>query len=257
VVLSISYAPVHSEFTDRPAVCYSASVPTRTACLVLLSALPSFATWSLGILDPATRNIAVAGASCSPSVYGVAGVVPGTGLVFAQAASNMQARDRAMDEMRRGTRNEEILRQITAYSFDANASKQQYALLTFAELDHPVTFTGDDTPPWHGVFSTRAITVQGNTLVSRDVLWATYSRLVQARWKGAAEMAEIAVAALAAGSDAGGDSRCGATRASSAFVSVFQESDSPQSPTINVVVPRSQAGGRNAVDVLRERLTKR
>jgi uncharacterized Ntn-hydrolase superfamily protein len=239
------------------AVWYSASLCIRTLISVLLWAAPALATWSAGILDPETRVIAVGGASCSPSVYGVAGVVPGTGLVFAQAASNMRARDRAMNEMRRGTPNADILRQITAHQFDANASRQQYALLTFAGIDEPVTFTGNDTPEWHGVFSTRAITVQGNTLVSREVLWATYSALVHAKLKDTSEMALALVAALKAGSDAGGDSRCGARRASSAFVSVFRPSDDPQSPTVNVVVPRSEAGGRNAVDVLRERVVKR
>jgi uncharacterized Ntn-hydrolase superfamily protein len=217
----------------------------------------ALATWSLGFVDPETRAIAVAGASCSPSVYGVAGVVPGTGLVFAQAASNMKARARALEEMRRGTPNAEILRMITSYEFDREAAEQQYALLTFAEIDRPVTFTGNDTPDWHGVFSTRAITTQGNTLVSREVLWAAYSRLVHAKWKDAQEMAEVAVSALVAGSDAGGDSRCGARRASSAFVSVFRSSDDPRSPAVNIAVPRSEAGERNAVDVLRERLGKR
>jgi uncharacterized Ntn-hydrolase superfamily protein len=165
----------------------------------------------------------------------------------------MRARDRALDEMRRGTPNADILKQITAYEFDRNSPKQQYALLTFSEIEHPVTFTGNDTPEWHGVFASRAITVQGNTLAGREVLWATYSRLVHSTWTTSAGMAESAMAALAAGSDAGGDRRCGATRASSAFLSVFRASDDLRSPALNLVVPRSEAGGHNAVEVLRAR----
>lgn len=217
---------------------------------------PATATWSLGIADPATRMIAVAGASCSPSVYGVAGVVPGRGLVFAQAASNMEARNKALQEIRRGTPNAEILRLITSYDFDPAAATQQYALLTFAEIDHPVTFTGNDTPDVHGVLSSRAITVQGNTLVSREVLNATYAHLLKARWHGAAELAQIAVGALAAGSAAGGDRRCGAAKASSAFVTIFQPADDAGSPAVKVVVTRADAGGRNAVEVLQERLAQ-
>jgi uncharacterized Ntn-hydrolase superfamily protein len=230
----------------------------RLAGLVFVTAAftpPASATWSVGLLDQRTRTIAVAAASCTFSVYGIAGVIPGAGLVFAQAESNMRARDEAMEGIRRGVENEAILKLITSYEFDPRSAYQQYALLSFREIASPVTFTGNATPDWHGVFSTNGITVQGNALVNREVLAAAYSSLLKAAWSNEVELAQAVVSALAAGSALGGDRRCGETTASSAFVTIFRATDGPQSPFLNLVVRRPDASNRNAVKVLQQRLT--
>jgi uncharacterized Ntn-hydrolase superfamily protein len=221
-----------------------------------LAVSPAWATWSIGVLDPNTKTIAVAAASCTGSVYGVAGVVPGVGLVFAQAASNMRAKNKALEWMRAGVPNEEILKRITSFDFDRGSAIQQYALLTFAETEKPLTFTGNETPDWRGVFSFTGVTAQGNTLVGRGALEAAYLSLVNATWKSDAELTEAVVTALAAGSKAGGDRRCGDTTASSAFVTVFRASDDAQSPYVDLVVRRSDANGGNAVKVLQDRVAE-
>ena len=54
--------------------------------LALLIAPASNATWSIAALNDETRTIAVAGASCSYMVYGIATVAPGEGVVVVQAS---------------------------------------------------------------------------------------------------------------------------------------------------------------------------
>jgi uncharacterized Ntn-hydrolase superfamily protein len=78
--------------------------------------------------------------------------------------------------------------------------------------------------------------------------------LQRATWTDDAGLARAVVTALAAGSKAGGDKRCGDTTASSAFITVFRANDGEEA-FVNVVVRRNDAGGRNAVIVLQERLS--
>ena len=140
-------------------------------CLIIaamaLSPLRLQGTWSLGIIDSRTRTIALAAASCINSVYGIAGVVPASGFVFAQAASNMRAKAHALEAIRRKIPAAEILKRIANPTFDAAWGKQQYAVVTVAEIESPATFTGNDTPHWLGVRAARGISVQGNTLMAQ------------------------------------------------------------------------------------------
>jgi uncharacterized Ntn-hydrolase superfamily protein len=165
----------------------------------------------------------------------------------------MRAKAKALDAMRRNVPVQEILKSIANPEFDRGYARQQYAIVTFAGIATPVTFTGDDTPEWRGVRAGKGMSVQGNTLVSGDVVQATGDSLYRATWSDAAGLARAVVAALAAGSSAGGDRRCGTATASSAFVTVIRSSDSAESPSLNLVVRRADADGRNAVTVLQER----
>jgi uncharacterized Ntn-hydrolase superfamily protein len=50
------------------------------------------ATWSIIVIDLKTKEIGIAGASCSRSVYGIGAIIPGKGAVIVQASSNSEAR---------------------------------------------------------------------------------------------------------------------------------------------------------------------
>ena len=54
--------------------------------------LPSFATWSIIVVDPKTKEIGIAGASCTVSVYGIGVILPGKGAIVVQANGNPYAR---------------------------------------------------------------------------------------------------------------------------------------------------------------------
>ena len=126
-------------------------------------------------------------------------------------------------------------------------------MLTVADIEKPATFTGNDTPDSHGVRASRGVSVQGNTLVGPDVPQATFKTLVSGSWADDAGLARAVMDAMAAGSKLGGDRRCGAATASSAFLTVFRATDREDSPYLNLVVRRTDAGERNAVMVLQER----
>lgn len=221
--------------------------------LTFLGAMPGWSTWSVGIIDPRTRTIAVAAASCTESVYGVAAIVPGVGFVFAQAASNMEAKLEAIQGMRAGRSPASILKTITDPTFDRDWTKQQYAIVTVNNRDEPVTFTGIDTPEVHGARVGKGISVQGNTLVDKQVLQAVFDSLYRATWNDDDGLVRAVMASLLAGSKEGGDRRCGAITASSAFLTVVRPGD-VDSPYLNVVVRRAETEGRNAVEVLDQRV---
>src|SRR6187401_1250101 len=56
--------------------------------LLTVLCLPSFATWSIIVIDPKTKKIGIAGASCTPSVYGIGAIMPGKGAIVVQANGN-------------------------------------------------------------------------------------------------------------------------------------------------------------------------
>ena len=62
--------------------------------------------------------------------------------------------------------------------------------------------------------------------------------------------------ALLAGSEAGGDKRCGEQKASSAFITVMRPGDDPKKPHLNLVISGIGKGGNNAVNVLEDRYRK-
>lgn len=78
----------------------------------------SFGTWSIIIVDPVTRQIGIAAASCSPSVYGIGGIVPGKGAIVAQAMSNMKAKNKGMQLLAAGDSPVKILMTIIDPVFD-------------------------------------------------------------------------------------------------------------------------------------------
>lgn len=219
--------------------------------LLILLFLPtaSEATWSVVKLEDDSKSIVVAGASCSFMVYGIASVVPGKGVAIVQAASSEQARAYASEQIAAGLPLKTILAHIIDSTFIPDVDEQQYALLSFAEWQEPVTYTGDETSAWRGAKSSPGISVQANTMVSEKIVSAAFN-ILQGKTSSDLELAEQALVALQAGSAAGGDSRCGEATASSAFISVFRATDQPSMPYINLVVFGIEPGAANAVSRL-------
>ena len=57
----------------------------------LLTAGDAAATWSIVAIDPATREVGIAGASCIAGAQEIAGLAPGRGAIAAQAMANFGA----------------------------------------------------------------------------------------------------------------------------------------------------------------------
>lgn len=131
--------------------------------------------------------------------------------------------------------------------------KQQYAVVTIKYIDSPRTYTGNSTKPFNGALTSNGIAVQGNTLTNANELRVILDAVLKGR-NDSLPLAEILMRALEAGSDAGGDSRCGEQRATSAFI-IVAKPDSKK-PYLDLNIFGQQKGGQNAVVMLRSKFDK-
>ena len=122
--------------------------------------------------------------------------------------------------------------------------------MTFAHLNTPASVTGQGTASYAGALFGEGVSVQGNILASKEVLQAPLD-VIQAAQREKLPLYETLMRALEAGSAAGGDTRCGEQRATSAFVTVARPDDSVWNPYLNLVVHGVDPGSVNAVTVLR------
>ena len=199
---------------------------TRQLCLsiVLFTVLhfPSFATWSIIVIDPKTKKIGIAGASCTPSVYGIGLILPGKGAIVVQANGNPFARLQGFRMMMDGAPPAAILEKLRQPDFDPE--QQQYAIIAMNDIGHPVTYTGTRTISHAGTLTGNGISVQGNMLTNPEELQEIFDAAVKAQ-KDSLPIQDILMLALEAGERSGGDKRCGERKASSAFVIVAKPGD--------------------------------
>jgi len=212
----------------------------------------TLATWSIIVIDPKTKEIGIAGASCTSNCSGIGSIIPGTGAVIVQAMSNYNAHSMARRAITDGHPIEGILEALQQNRFDP--SHQQYALITLRQLI-PVTYTGDSTIFYKGTLTASGISVQGNLLSNERVLKAVFDAAVQAQ-KESLSVHEILMKAMEAGSKAGGDKRCGEQVAQSAFMKVAKPEDHQENPYLNLVVKDQPKGQKNAVVLLRDEYEK-
>ncbi len=206
---------------------------------------PVEATWSILAVDPETREVGVAAASCSYMVQGIEGVVPGVGILAVQAASNADARARGVELMGSGADAAAILQAMRAEEFAPE--DQQYAVIVLGEESRPRVYTGGNNDAWSGARVGKGFCVQGNTLTDAGVVDRTFAAYEEALRDPGLTMADRLTAAIVAGAGRGGDARCGEQRARTAFVKVVRADDHAQVPTLNLVVFGAEEGGGNAV----------
>jgi uncharacterized Ntn-hydrolase superfamily protein len=226
---------------------------TKRICLILalltVMVTRSQATWSIIVADPKTKQIGIAGASCTNSVYGIGGIVPGKGAIIVQAMSNPFARSTGLKMMMANASPDEILNALKDPKFDPE--HQQYAIICVNYLENPKTYTGASTTDAKGALTEKGISVQGNTLASTEELNAVLSAAIKAQ-QDALPIEDVLMLALEAGAVLGGDKRCGDIKALSAFLTVVNPNDDPKNPYLNLVV----YGGEkkiNAVEILRQK----
>lgn len=190
--------------------------------LLTVLCLPVSATWSIIVVDPKTKEIGIAGASCTPSVYGIGAIVPGKGAIVVQAMSNGLARLQGFRMIMDGATPAMVLNAIMKPDYDPE--HQQYAILCLNDIEHPATYTGTKTTAHKGALTGNGISVQGNTLTSPEELQAIFDAAVKAQ-KDSLPIQDILMLALEAGARSGGDKRCGERKASSAFLTVSKPWD--------------------------------
>lgn len=218
--------------------------------LVLLASGTAQATWSVAAVNHKTGTLAVAGASCSYMVYGIATVIPGKGVVIVQAASNAKARTDAAALLEAGKPLPDIMAKLTDPASGYDEAEQQYALLSSAASVRPLTYTGAKVEGAKGAVSTANFTVQANTMVSDAVVARTVAALGKGNWADDRAMAQALMRAMQAGATAGGDKRCQGTGSASAFISLFRADDPARQPWLNLVIFGIKPGTASALDRL-------
>ena len=209
------------------------------------------ATWSIIVLDRKTGFIGVAAASCVSDVHGIMALFPGTGALVAQAMVHPPAMREAINLLRAGVAPDSVLRTITSPTFDSASHDRQYGMATFAggQIQH----TGSALRAYRGERSAEDVLVQGGLLTGPAVLDRALEAIQRARAAGQ-PLEDVLMAGLKAGADAGGDSRCGARRASAAFLAMAKPGDVPTWPYLTQRVVDSAPADVNAVELLQRRL---
>ena len=218
----------------------------------------ALATWSIVAVDPKTREVGAAAASCIYSadfpIESISELVPGTGAVVAQALSNLAARSTIADAIARGESPAAALAAATAPGADERlgidlSRLRQYGAVTFEA--GPVSYTGTWNGDWAGARAGSGVSVQGNILRGPAVVDAALSAFEEG---GKACLAERLVAALEAGARAGGDRRCVPELGSlSAFVAVAQPGETRGEPGLRLLRTREGEPPTTAWSELRRR----
>lgn len=219
--------------------------------VMLILHCKAFATWSIIMIDPKTKEIGIAAASCTYNCYGIGKIVPGMGAVIVQAMSNNEAREKGVEMILAAASPEQIIQALRDPAFDPE--KQQYAVVTVKYFDNPRTYTGNATKRYNGALTANGVSVQGNTLTNENELELILAA-VQNGKNDFPHIADVLMYALETGSKAGGDKRCGEQRATSAFIIVAKPGD--KKPYLNLNIFGQGKGGQNAVTMLRNKYEK-
>ena len=219
---------------------------------VLGLAAPAAATWSIVGVDPETDEVGVAIASCVPGILLGAldaplepvVLVPGVGAGVSQAALNGDVPPELRRLIAAGAGADDAIASVTADAFDHRSDERQHAVVLLDGSTAGFTGTANEQVALDrgGAF----VHAQGNILVAEAVI----DDAVAAFESSDGDLAARLVAALQAGADAGGDSRCGEQTALFAHVAVAAPGDDAAAPHILLSVSVVDGDGRNPVDLL-------
>lgn len=179
-------------------------------------------TWSVVAVDPKTGDVGVAMASCVPNTFAdaLAALVPGKGAAATQAAFDIHNRNAVFEALEAGASAAEVIRKVTSPSVDTAIGRRQYGVVTMHDgTAQTAGFTGkpmldgNDNPAshrWAGVRgdASRGVSVQGNTLVSSQVVEHALAAFEWDDPAGFNMLSDRLLRAVEAGSIAGGDMRC-------------------------------------------------
>jgi len=178
------------------------------------------ATWSVVAVDPETGEAGVAVASCVGFELSVVPVlVPGVGAAASQADISKSSGERFVEALSSGATATETIDAVVAA--DDAPEDRQFGVVVLG--DGGAGWTGSDTfdVAIDRRSTDRTVSVQGNTLVSERVVEAALAAFEAS----AGDLPDRLLAALVAGADEGGDSRCGDQTATSAALIVARPGD--------------------------------
>lgn len=182
----------------------------------------------------------------------LARLLPGHGVIVAQAqvdSENSDRIDRAASRLLADASAQDAV--AAAMSGDSFMQTRQYGVATLAQGE--ANFTGDENSDWAGGVSGPSVSAQGNILVGPAVVSAALEAFQEAMQQPGAVLSDGLIAALEAGSMAGGDNRCPREQtAQSAFLAVAGSGDQGDTLSRWLTVPPQDIGEENPVALLRQ-----
>ena len=158
------------------------------------------ATFSIVARDPITEELGVAVQS---RAFRAAAIVSyaksGVGAIATQASANQSYGPRGLELLEQGLSPDEVVTRLT----NADEGRDRRQLAVIDAQGRVSAYTGSRTSDWAGHIEGNNYSVQGNILVSEQVVQA----MAQAFETTEGELAERLMAALDAGQAAGGDAR--------------------------------------------------
>src|SRR5215471_13373360 len=157
-------------------------------------------TFSIVARDPQKGEFGIAVQS---KFLGVGAVVPWAkvriGAIATQSWANTSYGPRGLDLLEKGLSADEVITELTRS--DENRAKRQVGVIGM--VGSPATFTGEECFPWAGGYIGEHFACQGNILVGEDTVLAMAHTFEETTGL----LCDRLIAALAAGQEAGGDSR--------------------------------------------------
>ncbi len=186
--------------------------------LLLVSASPALATWSVIAVDQKTREVVIASATCVPQAafasFPAKGlmdvqaiVVPGKGVAAAQAGVDRTRKNQQLvfDEIAKGTDPARILEMLRD---DPNLEMRQFAIVDLqgrtvgfsGQKNMAVSLSRQQQVPDTGIY----FSIQGNILPNEEVVTAAMTTFAEAK----GTLADRVMAAMEMADTRGGDRRC-------------------------------------------------
>ena len=178
----------------------SAANAQSTAPIIDETGEEIIATFSIVARDPITEELGVAVQS---RAFRAAAIVSyaksGVGAIATQASANQSYGPRGLELLEQGLSPDEVVTRLT----NADEGRDRRQLAVIDAQGRVSAYTGSRTSDWAGHMEGNNYSVQGNILVSEQVVQA----MAQAFETTEGELAERLMAALDAGQAAGGDAR--------------------------------------------------
>lgn len=173
-----------------------------------LAVLPARATWSLVVVDRATGEVCVAGATCLKAQLQslLPAIAPGVGVGAAQSIVDFDGSNLALiqEGLLAGLTPQQILDQLAVV--DVGHQGRQYGIVSL--YAPPVTFSGANALEAKfgvtGEVGTLAYAIQGNILVGSEVVLAAEAALLATP----GDLGQRVMAGMEAARALGGDGRC-------------------------------------------------
>jgi uncharacterized Ntn-hydrolase superfamily protein len=199
-----------------------------------------FHTFSIVAVDPATRETGVAVTTRNPCVgNAVPWVRAGVGAVATQGGTRVEYGPELLDLLAKGVAPKDALDRLLAA--DADRERRQVGVIDVAGRSAQWTGAGqkgaESRGDWTAEAAGRTFAVQGNSLVSPDVVTAVAASF-QASEGSARHLADRLIEALNAGQILGGDGRHGETQSAAVLVADPRPglSRRPDGQTVNINV---------------------